>query len=344
MKRKRSCAPLLAVLLLACCSLLRAQSNLDVESIPEQLQPDFDTHISPPASGNALDAPLKSVAGLIESGNYLASGDIVRRYLLSHPESADAHYLFGYILYRADKPSESLAEYTSAARLRKPAANDLAVVAMDYVLLHDENDADKWLTMAVKWEPENTIYRYFLGRTKYNENRFAEAIQAFEECLHEQPRDVRAEYNLGLSYAGLGQTDEAAAAYRAAIAWQQGNAHEDPQPYLDLGSLLSEKGESAQAAVFLQKAVALDPRNPKAHEVLGRVYEALGSFAEAEEQLKTAISLSPKIASLHYELARIYKRENKEEPAKEEFARCAALNATHSADSQPTPNPIRRHD
>ena len=58
----------------------------------------------------------------------------------------------------------------------------------------------------------------YLGRTQYTENRFDEAVQAFQRCLALEPRNVKAQDNLGLSYAGLGRADDAMAAYEAAIA------------------------------------------------------------------------------------------------------------------------------
>ena len=342
MKPQPSFVLLLAGSLLACCAALHAQSNPSAGPAVSHPQSGFDAQFLQPSTASALDPPLKNSAGLIEQGNYPAAAEILRGYVHDHPDSADAHYLLGYALYRTNKPADSLAEYTAAAHLRKPAANDIAAVAMDYVLLHDESDADKWLTMAIKWEPQNATYWYFLGRTKYNENRFEEAILAFEECLRIHPRDVRAEYNLGLSYVGLGRTDEAESAYRAAIAWQQGIEREDPQPYLDLGSLLVEKNQLTHALELLKKAVAIDPQNPKIHEALGRAYETQGNFSAAEDELKTAVSLSPGISALHFELGRIYKRENKQELAKSEFAQSATLNSSHSTDSQPTPNPSVR--
>ena len=48
-----------------------------------------------------------------------------------------------------------------------------------------------------------------LGRTKYNENRFSEAIDAFLTCLKLDTHNVKAEDNLGLSYEGLNQTQQA---------------------------------------------------------------------------------------------------------------------------------------
>jgi Flp pilus assembly protein TadD len=290
-------------------------------------------------SSQPADPILAECLGLIEKRQYPEAADKIHAYLRDHPNAAAAHFLLGYALYRQNQPRESLAEYTSGARLHKPEANDLAVVAMDYVLLRDYPDADKWLSEATSWSPGDELYWYYLGRTKYAENHFQEAIEVFNKCLTLAPRDLRAEYNLGLSYAGLEQNDEAAAAYRTAIEWQQNAAVQDPQPYLDLGMLLLQEEKPDLALQPLQKAVALDPKNPRVHEQLGQTWEQLRNLPQADTEMQAAVSLAPDVASLHFEMGRILQREGLSAKAKAEFDRCASLNATHSTDSAETPNP-----
>lgn len=277
---------------------------------------------------------------LVEAGNYSAAEKNLTEYLKGHADSADAHFLLGYVYYREQKAKESLAEYTAGARLRKPAANDLAVVAMDYILLGDFRDADRWLTMAVQWNPNEALYWYYLGRTKNNEFQFKEAVNAFEQCLKLHPKDVRAEYNLGLAYAGLERDADAAQAYGTAIEWQEQEARRDPQPYLDMGKLLLEQEHPEQAIPYLRQALALDDKNPTFHEQLGRAYERTGKLNLAQAEISRAIALAPEVSSLHYELGRIYSREGNSAQAKQEFDRCSALNAVHRNGQVPTPNPI----
>ena len=290
-------------------------------------------------SSHPTDPILNKCLALIESRQYSEAALTIRAYLVTHPDSAAAHFLLGYSLYRENKPTESLAEYTAGARLHKPEANDLAVVAMDYILLHDYADADQWLTQATSWSPDDELYWYYLARTKYAENHFQEAISTFGKCLTLAPHDLRAEYNMGLAYEGLNRNDEAAAAYRTAIAWQQNSPAQDPQPYLDLGTLLLEEEKPDQALPPLEKAVALDPKNPRAHEELGQAWLQTHHLGQADTEMQSAVSLAPDIPSLHFEMGRIYQREGFSAKAKSEFDRCAALNATHSTDSAETPNP-----
>ena len=121
----------------------------------------------------------------------------VSQYLKSHANSADAHYLLSYILFREQNPKASIAEYIEAARYRAPSALDLEVIGCDYLLMEDYAAADQWLTKSVGLNPNDAPARYFLGRAKYNEKRFDEAAAAFTECLRLDPKNVKAADNLG---------------------------------------------------------------------------------------------------------------------------------------------------
>ena len=289
-------------------------------------------------SSHPMDAGLAAAQAMVEGKRYPEAAQKIHAYLQSHPQSAAAHFLLGYVLYREDMPRESLAEYTSGARFQSPEASDLAVVAMDYILLRDYADADKWLTAATNRSADNELYWYYLGRTKYIENRFQEAIAAFQKSLALSPQNLRAEYNLGLAYAGAGRTDQAKAAYQTAIAWQQASGVQDPQAYLDFGMMLLQQGNPVPALPLLQKSVTLGPRNPRAHEQLAQAWKELHNLPNADAEMQAALRLAPDISALHFEMGRIFQAEGMTEKAKREFERCSALNASHSTDSTETPN------
>jgi Flp pilus assembly protein TadD len=178
--------------------------------------------------------------------------------------------------------------------------------------------------------------RYLLGRTKYNENRFAEAITSFEHVLALRPKDVQAEDNLGLSQQGLGHTEQAKAAFQTAIDWQ-GDKPADAQPYLNLGTLLIDQGDLSAAVQQLTKAVALAPDNPKIHEELGRALQTKGDLEGAQSQMERAVKLAPNAAALHFKLGQIYRHRGLTDRAQQEFALCARLNGGHSSTEVPNP-------
>lgn len=284
-----------------------------------------------PGQTAVADSALFQAQQLLQSGKLAEAERTARAYISTHETSADGHYLLGKVLFLEKKARESLAEFTTGAKYRKPDAEDLKVVASDYVVLGDFHDADKWFTKALQWAPNDVQGWYYLGRTKYNENRFEEAISAFQRCLKLDPRNVKAEDNLGLSYEGLGRNDDAAAAYRTAIDWQK-NEPKDPGPYLDLGTLLVETGKPAGSFPYLSKAAEMSPNNPKVHNQLGKAYMHTKQLEKAQTELEKAVALAPNSAPEHFMLGQIYHKQGKEEQAKKEMARFKALNGAHSTD------------
>lgn len=288
------------------------------------------------AIGQSPAEPLQAAESLIATGNFPQAEILLRRYLKDNPSSAEAHYLLGNALFHEKRAVESLSEFTAGSKSKAPGVDDFRTIASDYVLLGDFADADKWFSKVTVEAPGDAEAWYLLGRTKYNENRFAEAVASFEHVLALRPKDVQAEDNLGLSQQGLGHTDQARTAYQTAIKWQ-GEAPSDAQPFLNLGILLTDQGASMAAIQQLTKAAALAPGNPKIHEELARALQAGGDMEAAQAQLETAVRLAPNAAALHFKLGQVYRHRGLNDRAQQEFAICAKLNGAHSSTEVPNP-------
>ena len=282
--------------------------------------------------------PLAEARAFLASGLLTKSEASLRTYLTDHPVSADAHFLLGDVLFREQKAQASLAEFTAGAKARRPNAEELKIVASDYVLLHDYSDADKWFSAVTVESPNDANAWYLLGRTKYNEELYNEAIPNFEHALLLRPKYIEAENNLGLSLRELNKLDQAKAAFQTAIDWQ-GDTPVDAQPYLNLGTLLTDQGDLEKAVPRLRKAVTLAPNNPKTHEQLASAYKAQKDLPDAQSELERAVALAPDISALHYKLAEIYRKQGLKELARREFEICEKLGSTHSSNT--TPNPLQ---
>jgi Flp pilus assembly protein TadD len=281
-----------------------------------------------------LDPELSRARALLDSGSVTQAEQAARSYLQGHSNSPDAHFLLGLILFKAVKAKESLVEYTEGAKYRDPSPYDLEIVALDYILLRDYMDADNWLSQSLKRSPNNPEGWYYLGRTKYNENRFEEAVRAFQECLKQEPRNVKAEDNLGLSYAGLGKSEDAIAAYQLAISWQSDKAVKDAGPFLDLGSLLLDENRTSEAIPYLMQAVQISQSDSKPHQELGKAYERSGRLQEAQNELEEAVKMSPQDAALHFLLGRVYQKRKLMDKARSEFEKSAQLNEAAASKEQ----------
>jgi len=281
---------------------------------------------------------LSQARSLLDQGRIADSEARLRDLLAANPENAEAHFLLGYALFREQKAKESLAEFAAGAKYRHPRADELKVVAADYVMLGDYADADKWFSEVVAETPNDSDAWYLLGRARYNENKFTAAIDAFEHALTLRPNHVEAENNIGLSWKELNQGEKARAAFQSAIDWQGDSPH-DPQPFLNLGVLLSNSNQNEQAIPLLRKAISIDPKNPAVHEQLGKIYMTIDRLPEAQSELEQAVSLAPNTSALHYKLGQILRKQGLGDRAQQEFAICERLNGAHSSSKTPNPPP-----
>jgi tetratricopeptide (TPR) repeat protein len=297
----------------------------------DQARAETERYAALTGAHSSPDTPLAEARSLLELGKLDEAEHVIRGYLEIHKSAADGHYLLAYVLFKKQDPKASLAEYTEAARFRTPGAADLEAVAGDYVLLKDYPDADKWFTKAVAWNPQDSLGWYYLGRTKYNENRFEEAVRAFEQCLKLEPRNVKAEDNLGLSLEGLNQIEEAMAAYRTAIDWQKDAPAKNSGPLIDLGSLLVDNNRPQEALPYLSDAAHISPEDYRVHRQLGKAYAHLNQLEKARIELEKAVQLAPQNAPVHFMLSQVYRRQGLMDKAKLESERYTALAGTQSS-------------
>jgi len=311
------------------------------------------------------DPALAQARAFLKQGKLTEAEAATRKHLEAHQDSADPHFLLGFILfrevqgkwlegakedsaelrynsrnlsgslveYRDQKVKESLAEFTAGAKYHAPNAFDLKIVALDYLLLKDYLDADHWLRRSLQWDPHDSQAWYYFGRTKYSESQFPQAIEAFTECLKLEPHNPKAESNVGLSYEALGKRDQAVQAFENAIAWEAESTVKDPEPFIELAHLYLNQNQPEKAVLYLTQSIDISPNVSKAHQELGRAYSLLHRLPEAQAELEKAVALEGATASLHCLLGKIYRQESMLPKAKAEFERCEALEQTPSRSS-----------
>lgn len=267
---------------------------------------------------------------LIDAADFKRAESALRVYLANEDQSAQAHEMLAYCLLRQNRPKDSLAEYTRAAALERPSSAMLEHVGQDYVLLDDWADAERWTMRAVQMDPKNADAWYSLGRIRYHDQRFADAMACFQAALKLAPRSVKAENNIGLTFEAMNRQDEAIAAYRQAIAWQDSAAPGElnEQPLLNLAIVLLHRGELDEAEQLLARAETLAPKDPRVREQLGHVYLQRQNWSRAAEELKGACTLDPANGSLHFLLGQAYRHLGRTAEAKAEFDESARLART----------------
>jgi tetratricopeptide (TPR) repeat protein len=298
----------------------------------------------------------------MQEGKLTDAEAAARKHLHMYADSPEGHFLLGFILFqeigakwreagkgqsegllhsggdaigsvaafRDAKARESLAEFTAGARYHVPSPFDLKIVALDYILLKDSIDADHWLTRSLQGNPNDAQAWYYLGRTKYSESQFRQAIEAFGHCLRLEPQNVQAETNVGLAYEALNQNAQAIQAFENAIKWGSEKSAKDPGPFIEIAHLYLDQNQPEKAAPYLVQSIDISPNISKAHEELGRAYSLLHRLPEAQTELERAVALEPATASLRCMLGKIYRQQGMISKAQEEYDRCGALHQTQS--------------
>jgi tetratricopeptide (TPR) repeat protein len=271
------------------------------------------------------DALLFRGKALVNLNRYDEAAGALKNYAKRNPQSDDAAYLLAYISFRQDRPNESLQLFSHAANLKPPTANDLTIIALDYVLLNDFNDAASYLEQALRKDPDDVEARYHLGRVRYQQNQFDLAVAAFKEVLQRDPRNEKAEDNLGLSLEAKNEVGPAVSAYKRAIELDSAGSTHSEQPYLNLGSLLAKSNRTDEAIPLLIRACEIAPAAFNVHYELGKAYFASNQYELARAQAERAATISPSDSTVHYLLGRIYQHLGQREQAKEQFQRTSDL-------------------
>jgi Tfp pilus assembly protein PilF len=155
----------------------------------------------------------------------------------------------------------------------------------------------------------------------------SEARKAFERVIDLDPRNARAENNLGLILESNAQPLAAIEAFQKAIGWQENEPNQNEQPYVNLGSVLIEQGRIKEAIGPLEKSVKLAPENAFCRLRLGTAYLRMNDFERAEGELEKATALDPSNPVAHYQLGRFYKETHQMDRARSEFEQAADLQA-----------------
>ena len=218
------------------------------------------------------------------------------------------------------------------AILRKPTRSVRAYihwVRARSVLTGNAEDPDvvrDHLALALAEDADYADAHSHLGLFYIGQRRFREALGSLQTAVRLKPDDPLTRYNLGVTYASLGQPDRAAGAFQDAIRLKP----DDPITHYNLGILHHLQGNHEAAISPLQTAVRLKPDFAVAYLTLGIALANTQSHTRAEHALKEAIRLLPENADAHYNLGVVYMEMRHHDQAVEVLERAISHNSEHA--------------
>lgn len=168
--------------------------------------------------------------------------------------------------------------------------------------------ADTYFRQAIQNDPNNADAYYNLGANFHRmaklQNRpidYQQAESYYQQCLARNPNQADCYRGLAVLLAEQNRGPEA-------IAMVQRWAQISPQssaPYIELARLNDEFGNKGAAQDALVQAISKDPNNPRALAALGKLREEAGDTQQALLNYQRALAANPNMPAVQQRVASI---------------------------------------
>jgi len=160
-----------------------------------------------------------------------------------------------------------------------------AVISFRYGL---ENEALKYLDLALSLDPAHGPSLLLLGNIQYKKENYGEAATAFQKYLELRPNDAEARASLGLAYSQLGMPDKTEAEYLKSLAID-GNAN----AAFGLAKLSYDQNKLEAALEYVRKALQKNGKSPAYYNLQGVILNQMHRYAEALPSFQAALQYAP---------------------------------------------------
>jgi eukaryotic-like serine/threonine-protein kinase len=204
------------------------------------------------------------------------------------PATASPHVTLGALYARLSQHDLAAHELSEAVRLDRFDASAYAAFADLYGRQGRTEEVEANLQKALSLAPDDWAIIQQLGEFYLNNGRWQDAEKQYRRAAELVPDNPRAHNNLGLVYRGLDRLDESAAAFRKSIELEPTFLR-----YRNLGMVLAEAGDYADAVPALMRAIEMRPQQYRAWGLLGFVYLNQGlDSAKVRAAFEKAIQLA----------------------------------------------------
>jgi tetratricopeptide (TPR) repeat protein len=204
------------------------------------------------------------------------------------PNSARAHWRYGFNLHKAGRLDEGAQQCEIALRLNPNEKEVHYTLGQIRAAQSRLDDARNELEEALRAEPHNGEIRSEYARVLALLGRKEEASAQFQLATQAAPRSGILHYDYGVFLVAEGKIDAAINEFQTALKRQPNH----PEAHYQLGHAFYLKGDFEGAKQHYEETARLDPKAP-VHSGLGAVYFRLGQTSQAIAQFKEALRLNP---------------------------------------------------
>ncbi len=184
------------------------------------------------------------------------------------------------------------------------------------------------------------------GQMPESNKQYGIAVAAYKEAARLRPDLFRAHFLLGGALEGLGQYQEAAAAYKAAVPLQIDPTTDAPSEvwiaYYNLGNAFANAGQHKEAVGAYKEIISRQPALAMPYYNMGLSYVALGQHADAVKAFTDAVKAfqdtaarvpgykNPTFELAYYNLGLTHSKLEQYAEAAVDFKQALALDPNHA--------------
>ncbi len=243
------------------------------------------------AGGSTAMAQVARAEALIAMGKNAEAEAAARKAIEADPKSALAYSRLATALLRLNRAPEAVAAGKKATEIDDKLGEGFAAYGLALVAVDAQKNWSEAIAQAQQGaflDPDNPHVQTAVGRIFEVNGQLEQAAAAYRKALANDPAFAAARLALIQAELNRGNRDAALEEARKVEA-----ATPSPELELLIGENLARKGDWAQALGFLDKAVKGLPGNADAWALVGRAYHNARRYEDAADAYKKAVELAP---------------------------------------------------
>lgn len=207
------------------------------------------------------------------------------------PDPEDVMYwrVLGSLHRQAGDVAQAAASYAKAGAALAGAVQDVETHGLLSLRLGKREEAEKDLARLKERAADAPETSYLLGMLLFEQKKYEEARDAFQESVSRNDRYASPKFFLALTQLALGRLEQAETSLRDFLILVPGN----PAAVKLVSSMMMKRGETAGAIEFLEDMVDPQRPDPELAALLANAYLAQGRSGQALELLERAAAAAP---------------------------------------------------
>ena len=269
----------------------------------------------------------------LHSKHYEKAESALNRALLIKPDSVDALEALGRAYFNQRRTLDAIQVLVKARKLAPQNTDVIFLLARVSMLESYDEDAIPLLEEGIKIAPRNPELHAALGECYFQTGKTDKGLVEFE-ALRQLDSTARPYAFLSFCYRYLGRFDDAK---KASLEGLKIDPH-NMACLFNLGAVLNEQGDAAEAEKYLTEVLRTDPDYDQALLELASLKMAMKKYEQAIPLLRRAMEVSRDPGPAYYKLATVERNLHRTEDAQRDLKIFQTLSKSPSQAAIPYQN------